>query len=74
MADEKQIVEKGNIFFFYRPKVGAEEVEDIEGAQRFYVVTAPEREKELRLFMMGQKKRAQGICVKKCPVLTTPKG
>lgn len=51
------IVEEGDIFFFYRPKVGAEEVGDIEDIQRFYVVTAPEQEKgKLRLFMMGQKK------------------
>lgn len=57
MNAETRVVEEGDIFFFYRPKVGVEKVEDIEGAQRFYVVTAPERDKEnMRLFMMGQKK------------------
>jgi hypothetical protein len=26
---ESQIIEQGDIFFFYRPKVGSEDVEDI---------------------------------------------
>jgi hypothetical protein len=49
-----QIVEQGDIFFFYRPKVGVEEVSDIEDVQRFYMVTAPEDGK-YRLFVVGQK-------------------
>lgn len=57
MTDNSQVVEEGDIFFFYRPKVGAQEVDDIEGVQRFYVVTAPEQQKDkFRLFMMGQKR------------------
>src|ERR687887_437837 len=39
---ESQIIEHGDIFFFYRPKVGTEEVEDIEDVQRFYMITSPE--------------------------------
>src|SRR5919197_321247 len=39
---ESQIIEDGDIFFFYRPKVGTEEVEDIEDVQRFYMITSPE--------------------------------
>jgi hypothetical protein len=39
---ESQIIEHGDIFFFYRPKVGTEEVEDIGDVQRFYMVTSPE--------------------------------
>src|SRR5215216_2821704 len=38
----KIIIEQGDIFFFYRPKVGTEEVEDIKDVQRFYMVTSPE--------------------------------
>jgi N-methylhydantoinase B/oxoprolinase/acetone carboxylase alpha subunit len=34
--DKSQTVEQGDIFFFYRPKVGKVEVEDIEDVQRFY--------------------------------------
>ncbi|MDQ3967499.1 MAG: hypothetical protein M3275_03785 [Thermoproteota archaeon] len=40
-GNKSQIVEEGDIFFFYRPKVGTEEVSDIEDVQRFYMVTTP---------------------------------
>jgi hypothetical protein len=39
---QSQIIEHGDVFFFYRPKVGTEEVEDIEDVQRFYMITSPE--------------------------------
>ena len=39
---ESEVIEHGDIFFFYRPKVGTEEVKDIEDVQRFYMVTSPE--------------------------------
>ena len=52
--EKSQIVEYGDIFFFYRPKVGKEEVANIEDVQRFYMVTAPEDGK-YRLFVLGQK-------------------
>jgi hypothetical protein len=51
---KSQVVEHGDIFFFYRPKVGKEEVDNIEDVQRFYMVTAPEGGK-YRLFVVGQK-------------------
>jgi hypothetical protein len=53
-GEKSQMVEYGDIFFFYRPKVGKEEVADIEDVQRFYMVTAPEDGK-YRLFVVGQK-------------------
>src|SRR5215210_2137270 len=53
------IIEQGDIFFFYRPKVDTEEVKDIEDVQRFYMVTSPEKKKKkndiYRLFLIGQK-------------------
>jgi hypothetical protein len=52
--EKSQMVEYGDIFFFYRPKVGKEEVTDIEDVQRFYMVMAPEDGK-YRLFVVGQK-------------------
>ncbi|MFL6435671.1 MAG: DUF2795 domain-containing protein [Nitrososphaeraceae archaeon] len=58
---ESQIIEHGDIFFFYRPKVGTEEVEDIGDVQRFYMITSPEdggktKKKDIyRLFLVGQK-------------------
>jgi hypothetical protein len=56
-----EVIEHGDVFFFYRPKVGTEEVEDIEDVQRFYMVTAPEEKRNnnnkdiYRLFLIGQK-------------------
>jgi Protein of unknown function (DUF2795) len=60
--NESQIIEHGDIFFFYRPKVGTEEVEGIGDVQRFYMITSPEEKgkrqgnKDIyRLFLVGQK-------------------
>lgn len=62
---ESQIIEHGDIFFFYRPKVGTEEVEDIGDVQRFYMITSSDdgyssragkrKETIYRLFLVGQK-------------------
>src|SRR5437588_805967 len=41
---ESEVIEHGDIFFFYRPKVDTQEVKDIEDVQRFYMVTSPEEE------------------------------
>ncbi|MFL6494074.1 MAG: hypothetical protein ACJ70N_04650 [Nitrososphaera sp.] len=55
--DASRIVEQGDIFFFYRPKVGAEEVSSTEDVQRFYMVTAlEEKDRKYRLFILGRKK------------------
>src|SRR5919107_920344 len=64
------IIEQGDIFFFYRPKLDTEEVKDIGDVQRFYMVTHAEERNEnsnnnknmkkknddiYRLFLIGQK-------------------
>src|SRR5215212_7383470 len=55
--DASQIVEQGDIFFFYRPKIGTEEVSSTEDVQRFYMVTAlEEKDRKFRLFILGRKK------------------
>lgn len=43
------IIEQGDRFFFYRPKVDTEEVEDIEDIQRFYMIMTSEEKEKLRL-------------------------
>jgi hypothetical protein len=53
--NRSEIIEQGDIFFFYRPKVGAEEVEGVKDIQRFYIVTSPEDNNKYRLFLVGQK-------------------
>ena len=38
-----EILEYGNIYFFYRPKVGSPNVKSIDDVRRFFMVTVPER-------------------------------
>ena len=60
---DAEILEQGDIYFFYRPKKGAEEVKGIEDVRRFFMVTAPEQEENnnnsksqlYRLFVIGKK-------------------
>lgn len=53
--DKSTIIEQGDIFFFYRPKVDTEEVKGIKDVQRFYMVVSPEDNNKYRLFLIGQK-------------------
>lgn len=58
-----ETVERGDIFFFYRPKVEAEKVRSREDVQRLFMVLAPEApRRRYRLFVVGRKKlpRARG--------------
>jgi hypothetical protein len=63
---DSEILEQGDIYFFYRPKKAAEEVKGIEDVRRFFMVTAPELEENnnnnnskknqlYRLFVIGKK-------------------
>jgi hypothetical protein len=61
MARQKQtveVLEQGDIFFFYRPRVGVEEVKGREDIQRLYMITAAKREgrRLFRLLVIGRKK------------------
>jgi len=38
-----KILEYGDIYFFYRPKVSSQEVKSIDDVRRFFMVTAPEK-------------------------------
>ena len=57
---DAEILEQGDIYFFYRPKKAAE-VKGIEDVRRFFMVTAPEKENSnnnsqlFRLFVIGKK-------------------
>jgi hypothetical protein len=42
---DAEILEQGDIYFFYRPKKAAEEVKGIGDVRRFFMVTAPEKRK-----------------------------
>ena len=43
---EPEVLEQGDLYFFYRPKKNAEEVKGIEDVRRFFMVTGPERDQE----------------------------
>src|SRR5919206_2090911 len=59
--NEAEILEQGDIYFFYRPKKGAEEIKGIEDVRRFFIVTAAEQDNHgskiplYRLFVIGKK-------------------
>ncbi len=67
MANEErnsEIIEHGDLFFFYRPKIDIKEVKDVEDVQRFYMVTRPEnngKNTTNRLFLVGQKQMPEII-------------
>ncbi|MHB8840945.1 MAG: hypothetical protein ACYC56_04015 [Candidatus Aquicultor sp.] len=50
-----KIIEHGDLYFFYRPKVHEEEVRDLGDVERFYLVMAPQEPKLFRLLIVGQK-------------------
>src|SRR5918993_4718321 len=67
---QPDVLEYGDIYFFYRPKVGSEGVKGIDDVRRFFMVTAPEEtttntkrsgekekthSKHYRLFIIGKK-------------------
>lgn len=49
-------VEKGDIYFFYRPEVNAETVQNLDDVQRLHLVLAPDDEDTARLFVVGKKR------------------
>jgi hypothetical protein len=55
---QSTILEQGDIFFFYRPKVRSEKVESIDDVRRFFLVLAPEstgKKNLYRLLVIGKK-------------------
>jgi hypothetical protein len=54
-STQSTILEQGDIFFFYRPKVRSEKVESIDDVRRFFIVLAPESKNLYRLLVIGKK-------------------
>lgn len=48
-------VEKGDIYFFYRPKVNAEKIRDQDDIQRLHIVLVADKDNAARLFVVGKK-------------------
>jgi hypothetical protein len=53
---ETEILEHGDIYFFYRPKVDTEEAEGLDDVQRFHVVLRPHGRGLFRLITIGRKR------------------
>lgn len=53
---KNKALEKGNIYFFYSPKVGLERVEYVGQIQRFYIVLSPTGRESYRVIVVPQKK------------------
>jgi hypothetical protein len=51
-----EILERGDIYFLYRPRVGAEEAHGLKDVERFYIVLKPWRSREYRLIIVGRKR------------------
>ncbi|MFO8044564.1 MAG: DUF2795 domain-containing protein [Halomonas sp.] len=49
-------VEKGDIFFFYRPKVDAKKVKNLDDVQRLYMILVPDDADMARMFLVGKKR------------------
>jgi hypothetical protein len=60
MADQEyrtKLVEKGDIFFLYRPRVGEDQPTDLSDVQRFFIVLRPEGQAKFRLLVLGRKRQ-----------------
>jgi hypothetical protein len=53
---EQEIVETGDIFFAYRPRISEPEAEGLSDVQRFYMVLKPEGGARVRLTVLGRKR------------------
>jgi hypothetical protein len=51
-----EILERGDIYFLYRPRAGAEEAHGLKDVERFYIVLKPWRSREYRLIIVGRKR------------------
>ncbi|MFW6296179.1 MAG: hypothetical protein ACOC04_03190 [Halothece sp.] len=50
-----EVIENGNIYFCYRPKVETQNVKGLDDVQRFYMVLRPHGKQSYRLIVLGQK-------------------
>ena len=50
-----RVVERGDVFFFYRPRVAADEVDELDDVQRFFFVLRPDRAEHYRRLVVGRK-------------------
>lgn len=54
-AGKSEILESGNIYFIYRPRVEQHEPKGVQDVERFYMILSPEGKKIYRMIVVGQK-------------------
>jgi hypothetical protein len=52
---EYPLLERGDIYFLYRPRVDAEEVHSLKDVERLYILLKPQRHRRYRLLIVGRK-------------------
>ena len=52
----EKIVEKGDIYFAYRPRIEEHEADSLKDVQRFYMVMKPEGQARFRVAVLGRKR------------------
>ncbi|MDB5483794.1 MAG: hypothetical protein JWO83_4847 [Caulobacteraceae bacterium] len=50
------LIEQGDIYFLYRPRVGTDEVRGLEDVQRVYMILRPQGARKFRLLIIGRKR------------------
>jgi hypothetical protein len=55
MPNRTETLERGNVYFLFRPKVEEENPEKLEDVQRMFVVLSPEGLQRYRLLVVGRK-------------------
>jgi hypothetical protein len=55
-GSEDRLIERGDIYFLYRPRVETDEVHGLKDVERFYFLLKPWRKHIYRLILIGRKK------------------
>jgi hypothetical protein len=56
VSRQTPLLERGDIFFLYRPRVGLDEAHGLEDVERLYILLSPWRTQKYRLLIVGRKK------------------
>jgi hypothetical protein len=51
-----RIIEQGDIFFFYRPRLGVDAVDELTDVQRFFFILRPDGSSRFRRIIVGRKR------------------
>jgi hypothetical protein len=51
-----EIIEQGDIFFFYRPRVGIDQVDDLSDVRNFFMILTPDGGRKNRRIIVGRKR------------------